>query len=90
MAERLKATVLKTVIPKGIGGSNPSCSVGYHLVTFNLFECLIPLLINIHCCFISSVYFSFLSALQNADNRLLSKGIKFDGIFGERWSGVEA
>ena len=27
VAERLKATVLKTVIPKGIGGSNPSCSV---------------------------------------------------------------
>ncbi len=28
MAERLKATVLKTVVPKGTGGSNPSRSVG--------------------------------------------------------------
>ncbi len=27
VAERLKATVLKTVVPKGTGGSNPSCSV---------------------------------------------------------------
>ena len=27
MAERLKATVLKTVVSKGTGGSNPSCSV---------------------------------------------------------------
>ena len=27
MAERLKATVLKTVVPTGTGGSNPSCSV---------------------------------------------------------------
>ena len=27
VAERLKATVLKTVGPKGPGGSNPSCSV---------------------------------------------------------------
>jgi hypothetical protein len=26
VAERLKATVLKTVLPKGNGGSNPSCS----------------------------------------------------------------
>ena len=28
MAERLKATVLKTVVPEGTGGSNPSRSVG--------------------------------------------------------------
>jgi hypothetical protein len=27
VAEWLKATVLKTVVPKGTGGSNPSCSV---------------------------------------------------------------
>ena len=26
VAERLKATVLKTVVPTGTGGSNPSCS----------------------------------------------------------------
>ena len=29
MAERFKATVLKTVVPKGTGGSNPSCSVAF-------------------------------------------------------------
>ena len=29
VAERLKATVLKTVVPKGTGGSNPSCSVEF-------------------------------------------------------------
>ncbi len=27
VAEWFKATVLKTVVPKGTGGSNPSCSV---------------------------------------------------------------
>ncbi len=29
MAEWFKATVLKTVVPKGTGGSNPSCSVRF-------------------------------------------------------------
>ncbi len=33
VAEWLKATVLKTVVPKGTGGSNPSCSVRCHVVT---------------------------------------------------------
>ena len=31
VAEWFKATVLKTVVPKGTGGSNPSCSVGFFI-----------------------------------------------------------
>jgi hypothetical protein len=38
VAERLKATVLKTVVPKGTGGSNPSCSVSIrHFTAHELF-----------------------------------------------------
>ncbi|MHC4682540.1 MAG: hypothetical protein ACYTEK_28120, partial [Planctomycetota bacterium] len=37
---RLKATVLKTVVPKGTGGSNPSCSVRRRLVTRAVRPCL--------------------------------------------------
>ena len=33
VAERLKAMVLKTIVPKGTGGSNPSCSVLIFLMT---------------------------------------------------------
>ncbi len=30
LAERSNAAVLKTVVPKGIGGSNPSSSASFH------------------------------------------------------------
>ena len=56
VAEWLKATVLKTVVPKGTGGSNPSCSVQrvllvisvgaaphpFHVLLENLGRVLVP------------------------------------------------
>ena len=46
VAEWFKATVLKTVVPKGTGGSNPSCSVTRMVVTAADKQCLSVLKIN--------------------------------------------
>ena len=43
VAERLKATVLKTVLPKGNGGSNPSCSASFYNIVSRKIQ---PFLIN--------------------------------------------